>query len=159
MMKTHHSQLSLIERITVFLFVTGLLPALCFPSGSTEVGLSAGDTGIIYAVLSVSRAFRSNLLWIHSGQTWSAQEPALVSDQPAHSFWSGLLLFGYLLQINVLLGSIFGGIYIGLTFNGGEGYWSPIPSVSPARASLSSARRGCGDRLAGRWQPFRGTSV
>ncbi|VFS68156.1 Lactose-proton symport [Kluyvera cryocrescens] len=31
------------------------------------------------------------------------------------------LLFGYLLKQNILLGSIFGGIYIGLTFNGGIG--------------------------------------
>ncbi|PMC16613.1 MFS transporter, partial [Klebsiella aerogenes] len=79
------------------------------------------DTGIIYAVLSVSALFaqicygfiqdklglRKNLLWYIT--------VLLILSGPAY------LLFGYLLKINVLLGSIFGGIYIGLTFNGGIG--------------------------------------
>jgi OHS family lactose permease-like MFS transporter len=86
-----------------------------------EVGLKPGDTGIIYAVLSVSALFaqvcygfiqdklglRKNLLWYIT--------VLLILSGPAY------LLFGYLLKINVLLGSIFGGIYIGLTFNGGIG--------------------------------------
>jgi OHS family lactose permease-like MFS transporter len=64
---------------------------------------------------------RANLLRLHSGQTRPAKNllwfltSLLILSGPA------FLLFGYLLQINVLLGSIFGGIYIGLTFNGGIG--------------------------------------
>jgi len=86
-----------------------------------DVGLRAGDTGIIYAMLSVSALFaqlcygfiqdrlglRKNLLWFLTVM--------LICSGPA------FLLFGYLLKINVFLGSLFGGIYIGLTFNGGIG--------------------------------------
>lgn len=116
------SQLSVTQRLTVFLFVTwsssGSLLSIWLHQ---EVGLKAGDTGIIYAVLSVSALFarvcygfiqdklglRKNLLWYIT--------VLLILSGPAY------LLFGYLLKINVLLGSIFGGIYIGLTFNGGIG--------------------------------------
>ncbi|MEJ5173813.1 MFS transporter, partial [Erwinia sp. MYb416] len=31
------------------------------------------------------------------------------------------LLFGYLLKLNIVLGSIFGGVFVGMTFNGGIG--------------------------------------
>lgn len=86
-----------------------------------DVGLKAGDTGIIYAMLSVSALFaqicygfiqdklglRKNLLWFLT--------ILLVLSGPAY------LLFGYLLQVNIFAGSLFGGIYIGLTFNGGIG--------------------------------------
>ncbi len=113
------SQLSLIERITVFFFfVTVFFRLFCFPSGSTRGG-KAGDTGNIYAVLSVSALFaqicygfiqdklglRKNLLWFLTS--------LLILSGPA------FLLFGYLLQINVLLGSIFRRDLYRLTFNGG----------------------------------------
>ncbi len=86
-----------------------------------EAGLKAGDTGIIYAVLSVSALFaqvcygfiqdklglRKHLLWYLT--------TLLILSGPA------FLLFGYLLKLNILIGSIFGGVFIGLTFNGGIG--------------------------------------
>lgn len=156
MMKTHHSHsYPLLSALLFFFFVTwsssGSLLSIWLHQ---EVGLKAGDTGIIYAVLSVSALFaqicygfiqdklglRKNLLWFLTS--------LLILSGPA------FLLFGYLLQINVLLGSIFGGVFIGLTFNGGMGYWNPIPSAWHAKASLNSAKRGCGDRLAGQWRPF-----
>ena len=123
MMKTHHSHsYPLLSALLFFFFVTwsssGSLLSIWLHQ---EVGLKAGDTGIIYAVLSVSALFaqicygfiqdklglRKNLLWYIT--------VLLILSGPAY------LLFGYLLKINVLLGSIFGGIYIGLTFNGGIG--------------------------------------
>ena len=120
MMKKHHSHsYPLLSALLFFFFV-------CWSSSGSllsiwlhqEVGLKPGDTGIIYAVLSVSALFaqvcygfiqdklglRKNLLWYIT--------VLLILSGPA------FLLFGYLLKINVLLGSIFGGIYIGLTFNG-----------------------------------------
>ena len=123
MMKKHHSHsYPLLSALLFFFFV-------CWSSSGSllsiwlhqEVGLKPGDTGIIYAVLSVSALFaqvcygfiqdklglRKNLLWYIT--------VLLILSGPA------FLLFGYLLKINVLLGSIFGGIYIGLTFNGGIG--------------------------------------
>lgn len=86
-----------------------------------EVGLKAGETGFIFAVLSASALFaqvcygfiqdklglRKHLLWYLTAM--------LILSGPAY------LLFGYLLKINILLGSLFGGIFIGLTFNGGIG--------------------------------------
>lgn len=83
------------------------------------MGLKSGDTGGIYAVLSVSALWaqicfgfiqdklglRKNLLWFLTS--------LLIHSGPA------FLLFSYLLQINMLLGSIFGEIYIGLKMNGG----------------------------------------
>lgn len=88
---------------------------------SQEIGLKPTDTGIIFSVLSISAFFaqifygfiqdklglRKNLLWLVA--------LLLVLSGPAY------LVFGYLLKINILLGSIFGGIFIGLTFNGGIG--------------------------------------
>ena len=86
-----------------------------------EVGLKASETGIIFSVLSVSALFtqvcygfiqdrlglRKNLLWFITA--------LLILSGPAY------LLFGYLLSVNILLGSVFGGLFIGLTFNGGIG--------------------------------------
>ncbi|MGK7246536.1 MFS transporter [Buttiauxella agrestis] len=86
-----------------------------------EVGLKASETGIIFSVLSVSALFaqvcygfiqdrlglRKHLLWFITA--------LLILSGPAY------LLFSYLLSINILLGSAFGGLFIGLTFNGGIG--------------------------------------
>lgn len=119
---TSLSQLSDTQRLTVLLFrdlvFVRLFALYLAPSGGRPEG---GDTGIIYAVLSVSALFaqicygfiqdklglRKNLLWYITA--------LLILSGPAY------LLFGYLLGINIFLGSIFGGIYIGLTFNGGIG--------------------------------------
>lgn len=84
-------------------------------------GLKASETGIIFSVLSVSAlcaqvcygfiqdrlGLRKNLLWYITG--------LLILSGPAY------VLFGYLLTINILVGSVFGGLFIGLTFNGGIG--------------------------------------
>ena len=123
MMKAPHSHsYPLLSALLFFFFVTwsssGSLLSIWLHQ---EVGLKAGDTGIINAVLSVSALFaqvcygfiqdklglRKHLLWYITA--------LLILSGPAY------LLFGHLLKINVLLGSIFGGIYIGLTFNGGIG--------------------------------------
>lgn len=123
MMKGPHARsYSLLSALLFFFFVTwsssGSLLSIWLQQ---EVGLKPGDTGIIYSVLSVSALFaqicygfiqdklglRKNLLWYITA--------LLILSGPAY------LLFGYLLKINVLLGSLFGGIYIGLTFNGGIG--------------------------------------
>ncbi|QKQ01347.1 MFS transporter [Escherichia coli] len=86
-----------------------------------EVGLKASETGIIFSVLSVSALFaqvcygfiqdrlglRKHLLWFITA--------LLILSGPAY------LLFSYLLSVNILLGSVFGGLFIGLTFNGGIG--------------------------------------
>lgn len=86
-----------------------------------EVGLKASETGVIFSVLSISALFaqvcygfiqdrlglRKNLLWFIT--------VLLILSGPAY------LLFGYLLSKNILLGSIFGGLFLGLTFNGGIG--------------------------------------
>ena len=123
MMKAPHSHsYPLLSALLFFFFVawssSGSLLSIWLHQ---EVGLKAGDTGIIYAVLSVSALFaqvcygfiqdklglRKHLLWYITS--------LLILSGPAY------LLFGHLLKINVLLGSIFGGIYIGLTFNGGIG--------------------------------------
>ncbi|PSS47326.1 MFS transporter [Enterobacter sp. FS01] len=123
MMKVHHSHsYSLLSALLFFFFLTwsssGSLLSIWLHQ---EVGLKAVDTGIIFAVLSVSALFaqifygfiqdklglRKHLLWYLTAM--------LILSGPAY------LLFGYLLKINILLGSVFGGIFIGLTFNGGIG--------------------------------------
>jgi len=123
MMKVHHSHsYPLLSALLFFFFVTwsssGSLLSIWLHQ---EVGLKAGDTGIIFAVLSVSALFaqicygfvqdklglRKHLLWYLTAM--------LILSGPAY------LLFGHLLTINILLGSVFGGIFIGLTFNGGIG--------------------------------------
>jgi OHS family lactose permease-like MFS transporter len=71
------------------------------------LSVSALCAQICYGFIQDKLGLRKNLLWFLTS--------LLILSGPA------FLLFGYLLQINVLLGSIFGGIYIGLTFNGGIG--------------------------------------
>lgn len=112
----------ILSALLFFFFVTwsssGSLLAIWL---NQEVGLKSQDTGFIYAVISVSALFaqvsygliqdklglRKNLLWYIT--------ILLILSGPAY------VLFGYLLKINLLLGSIFGGVFIGLTFNGGIG--------------------------------------
>ncbi|WP_392552771.1 oligosaccharide MFS transporter [Orbus wheelerorum] len=88
---------------------------------SQKMGLIPSETGIIFSVLSISALFaqisygliqdklgvRKNILWFIS--------VLLILSGPSY------VLFGYLLKYNLLLGSIFGGIFIALTFNGAIG--------------------------------------
>ncbi|HDG1689281.1 TPA: MFS transporter [Kluyvera georgiana] len=123
MMKEHHSSSYLLLSALLFFFFvswssSGSLLSIWLHQ---EVGLQPGDTGIIFSVLSVSALFaqicygfiqdklglRKHLLWYIT--------VLLILSGPAY------LLFGYLLKINILIGSLFGGLYIGLTFNGGIG--------------------------------------
>ncbi|MBK0034077.1 MFS transporter [Erwinia sp. S43] len=122
-MKQQHSHNYLIlSALLFFFFVTwSSSSSLLSIWLHQEVGLKAADTGIIFSVLSVSALFaqvcygfiqdklglRKNLLWLIT--------LLLILSGPAY------VLFGYLLKINILLGSIFGGFFIGLTFNGGIG--------------------------------------
>lgn len=123
MMKVHHSRsYPLLSALLFFFFVSwsasGSLLSIWLHQ---EIRLKAGDTGIIYSVLSISALFaqicygfiqdklglRKHLLWYLTVM--------LILSGPA------FLLFEYLLKVNILLGSVFGGIFIGLTFNGGIG--------------------------------------
>ncbi len=122
MKKNHPHSYLILSALLFFFFVTwSSSSSLLSIWLHQEVGLSAGDTGIIFSVLSITALFaqvcygfiqdklglRKNLLWYIT--------VLLILSGPA------FLIFGYLLKINVFLGSIFGGIYIGLTFNGGIG--------------------------------------
>ncbi|KQN42898.1 galactoside permease [Serratia sp. Leaf50] len=123
MMKKHHSQnYPLLSALLFFFFVSwSSSSSLLSIWLHQEVGLKAMDTGVIFSVLSVSAlcaqvcygfiqdrlGLRKNLLWYLTG--------LLILSGPAY------MIFGYLLSINILLGSVFGGVFIGLTFNGGIG--------------------------------------
>lgn len=88
---------------------------------NNTIGLQATQTGLIFSALSVSAlcaqvcygfiqdklGLRKNLLW-YLAVMLSVSGPVFI-------------LFGYLLHVNLLLGSIFGGLYIGLIYNGGIG--------------------------------------
>lgn len=88
---------------------------------NNTIGLQATQTGLIFSALSVSAlcaqvcygfiqdklGLRKNLLW-YLAVMLSVSGPIFI-------------LFGYLLHVNLLLGSIFGGLYIGLIYNGGIG--------------------------------------
>lgn len=122
-MKKHHSRsYPLLSALLFFFFVSwSSSSSLLSIWLHQEAGLKATDTGIIFAVLSVSAlcaqvcygfiqdrlGLRKNLLWYITA--------LLILSGPAY------LLFGYLLSINILLGSVFGGLFVGLTFNGGIG--------------------------------------
>lgn len=71
------------------------------------LSVSALFAQVCYGFIQDKLGLRKNLLWYIT--------VLLILSGPAY------MAFGYLLKINVLLGSIFGGIYIGLTFNGGIG--------------------------------------
>ena len=82
--------------------------------------ISKGDTGIIFACISLFSLFfqpifgllsdklglRKHLLWVITGM--------LVMFAPFFIY-----VFGPLLQVNILLGSIVGGIYLGFIYNAG----------------------------------------
>ncbi|BCG08166.1 MFS transporter [Buttiauxella agrestis] len=122
-MKKHHSRsYPLLSALLFFFFVSwSSSSSLLSIWLHQEVGLKATDTGIIFSVLSVSAlcaqvcygfiqdrlGLRKNLLWYITA--------LLILSGPAY------LIFGYLLSVNTLLGSVFGGLFIGLTFNGGIG--------------------------------------
>jgi OHS family lactose permease-like MFS transporter len=122
-MKKHHSRsYPLLSALLFFFFVSwSSSSSLLSIWLHQEVGLKATDTGIIFSVLSVSAlcaqvcygfiqdrlGLRKNLLWYITA--------LLILSGPAY------LIFGYLLSVNILLGSVFGGLFIGLTFNGGIG--------------------------------------
>ncbi|HBT13432.1 MAG TPA: MFS transporter, partial [Erwinia persicina] len=123
MMKKHHSRsYPLLSALLFFFFVSWSSSSSLFSIWlHQEVGMRASDTGIIFSVLSVSAlcaqvcygfiqdrlGLRKNLLWYMTA--------LLILSGPA------FLLFGYLLKINILAGSIFGGLFVGMTFNGGIG--------------------------------------
>lgn len=121
MKKISHSY-QLLSALLFFFFVTwSSSSSLLSIWLHQEVGLKASETGIIFSVLSVSALFaqvcygfiqdrlglRKHLLWFIT--------TLLILSGPAY------LLFSYLLNVNVLLGSVFGGLFIGMTFNGGIG--------------------------------------
>lgn len=122
-MKKHHSRsYPLLSALLFFFFVSwSSSSSLLSIWLHQEVGLKATDTGIIFSVLSVSAlcaqvcygfiqdrlGLRKNLLWYITA--------LLILSGPVY------LIFGYLLSVNILLGSVFGGLFIGLTFNGGIG--------------------------------------
>ena len=125
MMKMHHYSTAtrLLSALTVFLlcYLVFFRLAAFHLATSGSGAESIGDTGIIFSVLSVSALFaqvcygfiqdrlglRKHLLWFITA--------LLILSGPAY------LLFSYLLSVNILLGSVFGGLFIGLTFNGGIG--------------------------------------
>ncbi|CRG49244.1 MULTISPECIES: MFS transporter [Yersinia pseudotuberculosis complex] len=122
-MKKYHSRsYPLLSALLFFFFVSwSSSSSLLSIWLHQEVGLKSTDTGIIFSVLSVSAlcaqvcygfiqdrlGLRKNLLWYITA--------LLILSGPVY------LLFGYLLSINIILGSIFGGLFLGLTFNGGIG--------------------------------------
>lgn len=85
------------------------------------IGLQATQTGLIFSALSVSAlcaqvcygviqdklGLRKNLLWYLAVM--------LMLSGPV------FILFGHLLHVNLIVGSIFGGFYIGMIYNGGIG--------------------------------------
>ncbi len=92
-----------------------------FPIWLHEVNhISKGDTGIIFACISLfsllfqpifgllsdKLGLRKHLLWVITGM--------LVMFAPFFIY-----VFGPLLQVNILLGSIVGGIYLGFIYNAG----------------------------------------
>jgi OHS family lactose permease-like MFS transporter len=123
MMKVHSSQnYRLLSALLFFFFVSWSSSASLLSIWlHQEVGLKAGDTGIIFAVLSATAlivqicyGFIQDKLGLRKHLLWYLTVMLILSG-PAY------LLFGHLLKVNILLGSVFGGIFIGLTFNGGIG--------------------------------------
>lgn len=122
-MKKYHSRsYPLLSALLFFFFVSwSSSSSLLSIWLHQEVGLKTTDTGIIFSVMSVSAlcaqvcygfiqdrlGLRKNLLWYISA--------LLILSGPAY------LIFGYLLSINIFIGSLFGGLFVGLTFNGGIG--------------------------------------
>jgi len=122
MKKNHSRSYPLLSALLFFFFVSwSSSSSLLSIWLHQDVGLKATDTGVIFSVLSVSAlcaqvcygfiqdrlGLRKNLLWYITA--------LLILSGPAY------LIFGYLLSVNILLGSIFGGLFVGLTFNGGIG--------------------------------------
>ncbi len=117
--------------------------------------ISKSDTGIIFAAISLfsllfqplfgllsdKLGLRKYLLWIITGM--------LVMFAPFFIF-----IFGPLLQYNILVGSIVGGIYLGFCFNAGAPAVEAFIEKAAAVAVISNlVARGCLAVLAGRCVP------
>lgn len=145
-MKRHHSRsYPLLSALLFFFFVSwSSSSSLLSIWLHQEVGLKAADTGIIFAVLSVSASafcalvcygfiqdrlgLKKNLLWYMTA--------LLILSGPA-----------YLLNINILLGSVFGGLFVGLTFNGSIGVLESYTERVARQSTFEFGRA----RMWGRW--------
>jgi OHS family lactose permease-like MFS transporter len=116
--------------------------------------ISKSDTGIIFAAISLfsllfqplfgllsdKLGLRKYLLWIITGM--------LVMFAPFFVF-----IFGPLLQYNILVGSIVGGIYLGFCFNAGAPAVEAFIEKVSRRSNFELVARGCLAVLAGRCVP------
>ncbi len=149
------SQLSAPQRLTVFFFFTGPLPAHCSLSGCTrKSGSRRGHRDHLRRAFRISAVCPcvTALFRTSSG----CVKPAVVYHRATDSLRAGLSAVWLSAENKRAARQYFGGIYIGLTFNGGIGFSNPIPSAWRARASLNLVGRVCGDRWVGRWRPFAG---
>ena len=116
--------------------------------------ISKGDTGIIFACISLfsllfqpvfgllsdKLGLRKHLLWVITGM--------LVMFAPFFIY-----VFGPLLQVNILLGSIVGGIYLGFIYMPAPQRLKPILKKPAAEAILNLVARACLAAWAGRYAP------
>ncbi len=121
--------------------------------------ISKGDTGIIFAsislfsllfqplfgLLSDKLGLRKHLLWVITGM--------LVMFAPFFIY-----VFGPLLQVNILAGSVVGGIYLGFIYNAGHLQLKLILRKSVAAAILNLAGPVCLAALAGHCAPLSSAS-
>lgn len=109
-----------------FFYLYFFIWAACLPFLSlwltNVVGLSATKTGIVFSVISIAAicyqpffgiisdklGFKKNLLWVFIG--------LLIFIAPFFVY-----VYAPLLRVNILLGSLIGGAYLGAVFNGGVG--------------------------------------
>ena len=114
--------------------------------------ISKSDTGIIFASISLfsllfqpvfglladKLGLKKHLLWVITGM--------LVLFAPFFIY-----VFGPLLKINIYLGSVVGGIYLGLIYNAGAPAIEAYIEKVVAAAALNLAVRGCSVVSAGRF--------
>lgn len=126
-----------------------------FPVWLADVNhLTKTETGIVFSSISLFAiifqpvfGLMSDKLGLRKHLLWTITV-LLILFAPFFIF-----VFSPLLQMNIIAGSLVGGIYLGIVFSSAPGPWKPISSASAGQTALNMAKCGSLAASAGRCAP------
>lgn len=126
-----------------------------FPVWLADVNhLTKTETGIVFSSISLFAiifqpvfGLMSDKLGLRKHLLWTITV-LLILFAPFFIF-----VFSPLLQMNIIAGSLVGGIYLGIVFPAAPGPWKPISSASAGQTALNMAKCGSLAASAGRYAP------
>lgn len=131
-----------------FFFLYFFIMATCFPFLpiwlSEVIGLNKTETGLVFSCLSLFAILFQPIFGIISDKLGLKKHLLWVITLLLFFFAPFFLyVFAPLLKMNVLLGAMVGGAYIGFAFQGAQEPLRLISNESAAKVPSNTARRGC----------------